>query len=146
MAYSGRTCGQPVTFISFARISPRFDHEARRFLNGCSSGFDHSRGFVALEQIEQEPQAAVRLAPQPLVGFQRGFGFGAVLTSPVAQWLIDRDPEDPTSAFVPLGIASINAMAVAIACYLVGEAVFAGKDRELETMASGHGVDADVLQ
>jgi OFA family oxalate/formate antiporter-like MFS transporter len=34
-----------------------------------------------------------------------GFGFGAVLTSPVAQWLIDQDPEDPTSAFLPLGIA-----------------------------------------
>jgi OFA family oxalate/formate antiporter-like MFS transporter len=34
-----------------------------------------------------------------------GFGFGAVLTSPVAQRLIDRDPEDPTSAFLPLGIA-----------------------------------------
>jgi OFA family oxalate/formate antiporter-like MFS transporter len=34
-----------------------------------------------------------------------GFGFGAVLTSPVAQWLIDRDPEDPTSSFLPLGIA-----------------------------------------
>jgi MFS transporter, OFA family, oxalate/formate antiporter len=34
-----------------------------------------------------------------------GFGFGAVLTSPVAQWLIDREPEDPTSAFLPLGIA-----------------------------------------
>ncbi|MEE2033642.1 L-lactate MFS transporter [Rhodococcus chondri] len=34
-----------------------------------------------------------------------GFGFGAVLTSPVAQWLINQDPEDPTSAFLPLGIA-----------------------------------------
>jgi OFA family oxalate/formate antiporter-like MFS transporter len=34
-----------------------------------------------------------------------GFGFGAVLTSPVAQWLIDRDPEDPTGAFLPLGVA-----------------------------------------
>jgi MFS transporter, OFA family, oxalate/formate antiporter len=34
-----------------------------------------------------------------------GFGFGAVLTSPVAQWLIARDPERPTSAFLPLGIA-----------------------------------------
>jgi MFS transporter, OFA family, oxalate/formate antiporter len=34
-----------------------------------------------------------------------GFGFGAVLTSPVAQWLIDRNPEDPTSVFLPLGIA-----------------------------------------
>src|SRR5690606_26763965 len=34
-----------------------------------------------------------------------GFGFGAVLTSPVAQWLIDKSPDDPTSAFLPLGIA-----------------------------------------
>jgi MFS transporter, OFA family, oxalate/formate antiporter len=34
-----------------------------------------------------------------------GFGFGAVLTSPVAQWLIQQDPERPTSAFLPLGIA-----------------------------------------
>jgi MFS transporter, OFA family, oxalate/formate antiporter len=34
-----------------------------------------------------------------------GFGFGAVLTSPVAQWLIAQDPDRPTSAFLPLGIA-----------------------------------------
>jgi OFA family oxalate/formate antiporter-like MFS transporter len=34
-----------------------------------------------------------------------GFGFGAVLTSPVAQWLIAKDPDRPTSAFLPLGIA-----------------------------------------
>jgi OFA family oxalate/formate antiporter-like MFS transporter len=34
-----------------------------------------------------------------------GFGFGAVLTSPVAQWLIGNDPDQPTSAFLPLGIA-----------------------------------------
>jgi OFA family oxalate/formate antiporter-like MFS transporter len=34
-----------------------------------------------------------------------GFGFGAVLTSPVARWLIAQDPERPTSAFLPLGIA-----------------------------------------
>ena len=34
-----------------------------------------------------------------------GFGFGAVLTSPVAQWLIAKDPDQPTSAFLPLGIA-----------------------------------------
>lgn len=34
-----------------------------------------------------------------------GFGFGAVITAPVAQALIDRDPEDPTNAFLPLGIA-----------------------------------------
>ena len=34
-----------------------------------------------------------------------GFGFGAVLTSPVANWLIEKDPDVPTKAFVPLGIA-----------------------------------------
>ena len=34
-----------------------------------------------------------------------GFGFGAVLTSPVAQALIDATPDDPTNAFLPLGIA-----------------------------------------
>jgi OFA family oxalate/formate antiporter-like MFS transporter len=34
-----------------------------------------------------------------------GFGFGAVLTSPVAQALIDRNREVPTRAFLPLGIA-----------------------------------------
>src|SRR5215210_2274637 len=33
-----------------------------------------------------------------------GFGFGAVLTSPVAQRLIDGNPTVPTSAFLPLGI------------------------------------------
>jgi OFA family oxalate/formate antiporter-like MFS transporter len=33
-----------------------------------------------------------------------GFGFGAVLTSPVAQWLIAKDPDVPTKAFLPLGI------------------------------------------
>jgi MFS transporter, OFA family, oxalate/formate antiporter len=46
-----------------------------------------------------------------------GFGFGAVLTSPVAQWLIDQDPEDPTSAFLPLGIAYL-------VMSLVGASVF----------------------
>jgi OFA family oxalate/formate antiporter-like MFS transporter len=33
-----------------------------------------------------------------------GFGFGAVLTSPLANWLIDKSPETPTKAFIPLGI------------------------------------------
>ena len=33
-----------------------------------------------------------------------GFGFGAVLTAPIAQWLIDANPGVPTSAFLPLGI------------------------------------------
>ena len=34
-----------------------------------------------------------------------GFGFGAVLTSPVAQWLIGQDPEQPAKAFLLLGVA-----------------------------------------
>lgn len=34
-----------------------------------------------------------------------GFGFGAVLTAPVAQRLIAANPGQPTSAFLPLGIA-----------------------------------------
>jgi OFA family oxalate/formate antiporter-like MFS transporter len=34
-----------------------------------------------------------------------GFGFGAVLTSPVAQWLVDRYPEAPTRSFLWLGVA-----------------------------------------
>ncbi len=33
-----------------------------------------------------------------------GFGFGAVLTAPVAQWLIAMRPTDPNWAFLPLGI------------------------------------------
>lgn len=33
-----------------------------------------------------------------------GFGFGATLTSPIAQWLISRSPETPAAAFLPLGI------------------------------------------
>ena len=34
-----------------------------------------------------------------------GFGFGAVLAAPVANWLIDQNPDVPTRAFIPLGIA-----------------------------------------
>lgn len=46
-----------------------------------------------------------------------GFGFGAVLTSPVAQWLIARNPDQPTSAFLPLGIGYL-------VMSLVGASVF----------------------
>ena len=34
-----------------------------------------------------------------------GFGFGAVLTAPVAEWLIGREPSEPTRAFLYLGVA-----------------------------------------
>ncbi|POM26688.1 putative MFS-type transporter YhjX [Actinomadura rubteroloni] len=36
-----------------------------------------------------------------------GFGFGAVLVSPVAQWLVDAHPRVPTRAFLPLGLVSL---------------------------------------
>jgi OFA family oxalate/formate antiporter-like MFS transporter len=34
-----------------------------------------------------------------------GFGFGAVLTAPLAEWLISQNPDQPTRAFLWLGIA-----------------------------------------
>ncbi|SDR69205.1 MFS transporter, OFA family, oxalate/formate antiporter [Friedmanniella luteola] len=34
-----------------------------------------------------------------------GFGFGAVITAPIAQALVRRSPDEPTSVFLPLGIA-----------------------------------------
>jgi len=34
-----------------------------------------------------------------------GFGFGAVLTAPLAEWLISQNPDEPTRAFLWLGIA-----------------------------------------
>ncbi len=41
-----------------------------------------------------------------------GFGFGAVITAPVGQWLIDRTPDVPTKAFLPLGIGYLVAIVV----------------------------------
>ena len=46
-----------------------------------------------------------------------GFGFGAVITAPVAQALLDRNADDPASVFLPLGLAYL-VMA------LVGASVF----------------------
>jgi MFS transporter, OFA family, oxalate/formate antiporter len=46
-----------------------------------------------------------------------GFGFGAVLTAPIAQALIDNNPTVPTSAFLPLGIGYL-------VLSLLGAAVF----------------------
>ncbi len=41
-----------------------------------------------------------------------GFGFGAVVTAPIAQSLIKNNPDVPTSAFLPLGIAYLIAAVV----------------------------------
>jgi OFA family oxalate/formate antiporter-like MFS transporter len=41
-----------------------------------------------------------------------GFGFGAVITAPIAQALIKNNPDVPTSAFLPLGIAYLIAAVI----------------------------------
>ena len=41
-----------------------------------------------------------------------GFGFGAVVTAPIAQALIKNNPDVPTSAFLPLGIAYLIAAVI----------------------------------
>lgn len=72
-----------------------------------------------------------------------GFGFGAVITAPVAQALLDRNADDPASVFLPLGLAYL-VMA------LVGASVFRdppegyrvpGYEPPVGTDASGDAVD-----
>ncbi|WP_153504149.1 L-lactate MFS transporter [Cumulibacter manganitolerans] len=41
-----------------------------------------------------------------------GFGFGAVITAPLGQALIDNDPSVPTKAFLPLGIGYLVAVLI----------------------------------
>jgi OFA family oxalate/formate antiporter-like MFS transporter len=68
-----------------------------------------------------------------------GFGFGAVLTSPVAQWLIAKDPDVPTKAFLPLGIGYL-------VLSLVGAAFFKNPPQGYHVpghSAAESGADAD---
>lgn len=58
-----------------------------------------------------------------------GFGFGAVLTSPLAQALIGRDPTRPTAAFVVLGL-------VYLALGVSGAATFANPPTSRSEVAS----------
>src|SRR3954451_15199348 len=46
-----------------------------------------------------------------------GFGFGAVLTSPVANRLIENNPDVPTRAFIPLGIAYLVLSVIGAAAF-----------------------------
>ena len=46
--------------------------------------------------------------------------------------------------FATGGIAAINAMAVAVVCYLLGEAVTRRRPRELTRLSAGHGPGSDV--
>ncbi|UMG93517.1 OFA family MFS transporter [Nocardioides sp. TF02-7] len=61
-----------------------------------------------------------------------GFGFGAVLTSPVAQALIDADPDDPTQAFLPLGVAYL-------VMSLLGASVFRNPPADYQVPGAGGG-------
>ena len=46
-----------------------------------------------------------------------GFGFGAVITAPLGQRLIDNTPELPTKAFLPLGIGYLVAILIGAAFF-----------------------------
>ena len=52
-----------------------------------------------------------------------GFGFGAVITAPVGQALIDNSPSEPTRAFLWLGVAYLMAL-------LIGTSMFANPPRD----------------
>lgn len=58
-----------------------------------------------------------------------GFGFGAVITAPVGQALIDNSPSEPTRAFLWLGIAYLVAL-------LIGTSQFANPPRGEEPVAA----------
>lgn len=64
-----------------------------------------------------------------------GFGFGAVLTSPVAQWLIERNEDQPTRAFLPLGIAYL-------VMSLIGASVF--RDPPAGYVVPGYEADSEA--
>ena len=60
--YSVRSYAQPFTFMTSARCSPGIDRKA--LLARGSAGLDQPGGLVALEQVEQQPQAAARSRPR----------------------------------------------------------------------------------
>src|SRR3954447_21088760 len=70
-----------------------------------------------------------------------GFGFGAVLTSPVAHWLIAKDPDRPTSAFLPLGIAYLVMSLIGASFFRNPPAGYAVPG--YEPAASGAGADGN---
>jgi MFS transporter, OFA family, oxalate/formate antiporter len=67
-----------------------------------------------------------------------GFGFGAVVTAPVGQALIDRSPSVPTKAFLWLGIAFRNPAVV--------PDVTGGASKEARKVESGEAVSHDFTQ
>jgi OFA family oxalate/formate antiporter-like MFS transporter len=75
-----------------------------------------------------------------------GFGFGAVLTSPIAQWLIGQNPEQPTSAFLPLGIGYLVMSLVGAWFFRNPPAGYVVPGYEPATHDSGAGSEQDYTQ
>jgi OFA family oxalate/formate antiporter-like MFS transporter len=66
-----------------------------------------------------------------------GFGFGAVITAPLGQRLIDNTPSVPTKAFLPLGIGYLVAI-------VVGASLFRNPPPAAPATTSGVSADAGV--
>ncbi|WP_101524488.1 L-lactate MFS transporter [Nocardioides houyundeii] len=75
-----------------------------------------------------------------------GFGFGAVLTSPVANWLIDRDPDVPTKAFIPLGIAYLVMSVLGASVFKNPPAGYTVGDQSVTAQAPGRSAVHDYTQ
>jgi OFA family oxalate/formate antiporter-like MFS transporter len=75
-----------------------------------------------------------------------GFGFGAVLTSPVAQWLIENDPEQPTSAFRWLGIGYLVMSLVGASFFRNPPAGYTVPGYEPATTGAGSKAEKDYTQ
>jgi len=75
-----------------------------------------------------------------------GFGFGAVLTSPVAHWLIAKDPGRPTSAFLPLGIAYLVMSLIGASFFRNPPAGYTVPGYEPAASASGSNGGTDYTQ
>ncbi|TPG12921.1 L-lactate MFS transporter [Pedococcus bigeumensis] len=88
-----------------------------------------------------------------------GFGFGAVITAPVGQRLIDNTPDLPTKAFLPLGIGYLVAIVIGASLFKNPPADYrppgfaapphalagAGRaDRPAASRAGGPAADTDV--
>ena len=75
-----------------------------------------------------------------------GFGFGAVLTSPVAQALIHNDPDRPTSAFLPLGIGYLVMSLIGAAFFRNPPAGYTVPGYEPVTSTTGTNGSSDYTQ
>ncbi len=75
-----------------------------------------------------------------------GFGFGAVLTAPLAQWLIERNPDVPTRAFIPLGVAYLVMSVLGASVFRNPPTGYTVPGFEPATKAEASGAGADYTQ